>query len=93
MVFYVDSSGNIQNVNLKDKRFTGIPEDLERLAVGCQYQGNQDYNDWEMKHVAFYSGRDYVKKISIHSLICKTIQNLNIDINGYEINSVKFVCI
>lgn len=55
MVLFVDSSGNIQNENLKDERFTGIPEFPERLAVGCQYQGNQDYNDWEMKHVAFYS--------------------------------------
>lgn len=59
MVFYVDSSGNIQNVNLKDKRVTGIPEDPKRLTVGCQYQGNHDYNNWEMKHIAIYSGRDY----------------------------------
>lgn len=55
MVLFVDFSGNIQNANLKDKRFTGIPEDQERLTLGCQYQGNHDYNDWEMKHVAFYS--------------------------------------
>lgn len=37
MVFYVDSSGNIQNVNLKDKRITGIPGQISVIIKETIY--------------------------------------------------------
>lgn len=70
IVLFVDSPENIQNFRLKDKRFTGISEDSERLAVGYTKEikiiliGKWNVEDFISKEIM----EKYLKKISVHFL-------------------------